>query len=504
MYYIVIDRVTKSFGDFKALDNVSLNVQKDSIHAILGENGAGKTTLMNVLYGLYRQDDGRIEIDGREVRIDSPRSAIHNSIGMIHQHFMLVNSLTVTENIILGLRGQKASLRLAEHEHRIREMSESLGFEIDPRELVWKLPMGIQQQVEILKALYRNAKILILDEPTSILSPSEINSFLERLKTFRTAGLTVLFITHKLEEVMQVADRVTVLRRGKVTAERDVESTTIKELAMLMVGREVLFDFSRNQGKIGEVALEVENLCTLNARGILALDHVSFRLHDGEILGIAGVDGNGQAELAEVITGMRPLEEGSIRAYGYEISDLSIKDRKHKHGIGYIPEDRQNIGLVLDFPAAVNLILRDYNRSPFCRAGFMNHQLIHAHAKDVVKKYDIRLESIQQLARFISGGNQQKMILGRELEADPKILIAMQATKGLDVGAIEFIQKMILRLRDRGKGILYISTELEHLIDVSDRIAVMFRGRITGILQPGEVKAERLGMLMSGAQEGNT
>jgi simple sugar transport system ATP-binding protein len=342
-----------------------------------------------------------------------------------------------------------------------------------------------------------------LDEPTSVLAPNEIGTFLKGLQRLRDAGHTILFITHKLEEVMEVADRVTVLQRGKVTAEVDVGNTTINELARLMVGRDVLFEFERRPGEAGDAALEIDGVCALNERGAQALDHVSFALHKGEILGIAGVDGNGQAELAEVITGLRSLQKGTIRLFGKDISKSDIRQRKQKYRIGYIPEDRQNTGLVMEYPVAANLALRDFNRRPFSRGGFMNFQFIQDHAQEIVQKYDIRLQSIQQQARFLSGGNQQKLILGRELEADPQILVAMQPCKGLDVGAIEFVQKTILEQRDRDKAILYISTELEHLLAVSDRVAVMFRGRITGILQPGEATAERLGMLMSGAQQGN-
>jgi simple sugar transport system ATP-binding protein len=333
------------------------------------------------------------------------------------------------------------------------------------------------------------------------LAPNEIDAFLKGLQKLRDAAHTIIFITHKLEEVMQVADRVTVLRRGRVTAEVDVSETTVNELARLMVGRDVLFEFERNPGEIGDVALEVEDACALNERGVQALDHVSFVLRNGEILGIAGVDGNGQVELAEVITGLRSLKQGAIRVYGKDISGLNIRERKQTHGIGYVPEDRQNIGLVLDYPVVANLILRDYNRQPFSHAGFMNYKFIRNHTNAIVNKYDVRLQSTQQPTRFLSGGNQQKLILGRELEADPRILVAMQPCKGLDVGAIEFVQKTILEQRDRGKAILYISTELEHLLAVSDRVAVMCRGRISGILQPGEASAERLGMLMSGAQQ---
>ncbi len=500
MCHLSVDRITKRFGDFKALDNVSLHVRKNSIHAILGENGAGKTTLMNVLYGLYHPETGRIELDGRQVHIGNPREAIDNNIGMIHQHFMLVKSLTVTENIILGLKKQKVTLHLADHERRIRELSESFDFDVDPRELVWKLPMGMQQRVEILKALYRNAELLILDEPTSVLAPNEIGIFLKGLQKLRDAGHTILFITHKLEEVMEVADRVTVLQRGKVTAEVDVGNTTIDELARLMVGREVLFKFEKRRDEMGDVALEIDDACALNERGVQALDHVSFTLRAGEVLGIAGVDGNGQAELAEVITGLRSLQKGTIRLFGKDISKSTIRQRKQSYRIGYVPEDRQNTGLVLEYPVAANLALRDFNRRPFSRIGFLNFSFIRDYAEEIVGKYDVRLQSVQQQTRFLSGGNQQKLILGRELEADPLILVAMQPCKGLDVGAIEFVQKTILKQRDRGKAILYISTELEHLLAVSDRVAVMFRGRIAGTLLPGEATAERLGMLMAGVQ----
>jgi len=340
---------------------------------------------------------------------------------------------------------------------------------------------------------------LILDEPTSVLAPHEVDTFLSGLKRLRDAGHTIIFITHKLEEVMQVADQVTVLRQGNVTAELPVKQTTVNELAKLMVGRDVNFDFGRQDGEIGEIALEMSDVSALNDRGIRALDRVSIVLHAGEILGIAGVDGNGQAELAEVITSLRPLEAGIIRIDGGDISGAGIRRRKQLHGIGYIPEDRQNTGLVLDYPAAANLALRDFNRKPFSKSGLMNTGFIQSHARKIVQKYDVRLQSIHQPAQFLSGGNQQKLILGRELEADPRILIAMQPTKGLDVGAIEFVQRMILQQRDRGKAVLYISTELEHLMAVSDRVAVMFGGKTTGMLHPSEATAEQLGMLMSGA-----
>lgn len=498
-HHLVVDRVTKTFGDLKANDAVSLHVRKGTVHAVLGENGAGKTTLMNILYGLYHPDAGRIRIGGRAVRINSPRGALESGIGMVHQHFMLIGPLTVIENVILGLEQSGLRLGLAEHVERLIELSQSFGFDIEPSEPVWKLPMGMQQRVEILKLLYRNADILILDEPTSVLTPSETGPFFDVLGRLKEAGKTILFITHKLEEVMAVADEVTVMRDGKVTAELKTSETNPRELARLMVGRDVVFDITRSEGHFGPAKLTVEGLRAQNDRGLQALDDVGFEVRTGEILGIAGVDGNGQAELAEVIAGLRPIEAGRILIGGADAAHASVAERKHGFKMGYVPEDRQVVGLDLNHSVAFNLILRSLGRAPFTRFGILDFKTIRAHAERLTERYDVRPRRVEQEVRFLSGGNQQKVILAREIEDEPEVLIVSQPCKGLDVGAIEFVQKTLLDQREKGVAILYISTELEHIMAVCDRIAVMSRGRITGILKPEEAAPERLGMLMAGA-----
>jgi simple sugar transport system ATP-binding protein len=359
--------------------------------------------------------------------------------------------------------------------------------------------MGMQQRVEILKLLHRNADILILDEPTSVLTPSETGPFFEVLSRLKEAGKTILFITHKLEEVMAVADDVTVMRDGRVTAELQTSETNPRELARLMVGRDVVFEISRSQGHFGDAKLTVEGLCAQNDRGLPALDDVGFEVRAGEILGIAGVDGNGQAELAEAIAGLRPVAAGRVLVGGADATQASVAERKHAFKIGYVPEDRQVVGLDLNHSVAFNLILRSLGRLPFSRFGILDFKAIRVHAERLTERYDVRLQSIDQEARFLSGGNQQKIILAREIEDDPEVLIVAQPCKGLDVGAIEFVQNTLLKQREKGVAILYISTELEHIMAICDRIAVMSRGRITGILAPEEATPERLGMLMAGA-----
>ena len=500
MDHIVIEGITKSFGAFRALDDVSLNVKRGDIHAILGENGAGKTTLMNILYGLYQPDRGRIILDGSPVTLASPKHAIELGIGMIHQNFMLVNSLTVVENIVLGLeRGFKA-VDIAAHGTRILEMSRGFGFDIDPAAEVWTLPMGTRQRVEILKVLYRNAEVLILDEPTSVLAPGEVDAFLDGLKKLRAAGHTILFITHKLEEVMKVANRVTVMRLGKVSDEMDAAGTTPRELARKMVGREIVMRIDRRAAMPGEKRLELTDLVALSDRGVRALDGLSLDVRAGEIHGVCGVDGNGQRELGEAIAGLRPLMSGSISVDGTTIDNLSVKERRQR-GLGFVPEDRQGTALVLDYSIATNLVLRDFDEPPVSKRGVLDLRHIARNAAQLVKRYDVRARSAQQPVRFLSGGNQQKVVLAREIEGRPNILVVMQACKGLDVGAIEFVQNTLLELRSMGVAILYVSTELEHVLEVSDRVSVIFRGRITGTVPVSEASAARIGELMSGLSE---
>ncbi|MBC8038308.1 MAG: ABC transporter ATP-binding protein [Rhizobiales bacterium] len=498
MTYFAIRNISKSFGGLKALDDVSFDVAKGTIHAVLGENGAGKTTLMNVLYGLYRPDSGGIEIDGQHVVMRSPRDAIKHGIGMIHQHFHLANALTVTENIVVGLGSPVKLLGLGAHARRIGALCEELGFEIDLTAPVWKLPMGMRQRVEILKALYRGASILVLDEPTSVLSPSEIGNFLAGLKRLRDAGTTIIFVTHKLEEVMEVAGATTVLRHGRLAAERRTTDTSTAELSRLMVGRELQPVVAKRSGEPGEVLLTCIDLAALNDRNTVALDRLSLELRAGEVLGIAGIDGNGQRELAEAITGLRPLEHGRIEIAGRDIAELSARQRLHETGIAFVPEDRQSTGLVLEHSIATNLVLRRFYLAPASRRGLLDRAKIASSGKALMERYDIRGRSAGQYAAALSGGNQQKIILAREIEAAPRILIVMQATKGLDVGAIEFVQRKILEERARGVAVLYISTELEHIMAVADRVAVMHRGRLSEALAPGEITAERMGLLMAG------
>jgi simple sugar transport system ATP-binding protein len=497
---LTIDGVSKLFGEFKALDKVSVNVERGTVHAILGENGAGKTTLMNIVYGLYQPDGGGLYLNDREVHIESPHHAVDLGIGMIHQHFMLVDTLTVTENIIMGLKGLGFTLDLPTHEKRIRKLSEEFDFEVDPSTEIWRLPMGMRQRVEILKALYRDAELLILDEPTSVLAPTEIDSLLVAMDRLKKAGKTIMFITHKLEEVLEVGDRITVMRDGKMTAEKAAKDTNAKEIARLMVGRDVVFDIHKPECEIGDTVLEVRNANAQNERDLQALFDVSLSVRSGEILGVAGVDGNGQAELAEVIAGLRELSSGEVLINNENIEHLTIAQRRHNYQLGFVPEDRQGTALVLDFPVSKNCILRDFAKPPFSNRMLLNRPAMETAATEWVKKYDIRLHSIDQHARFLSGGNQQKLIVAREIESKPKILLVMQPCKGLDVGAIEAVQNIILEQKVAGKAILYISTEFEHILEVADRIAVMCRGKITGVVTPAEATPEVIGTLMGGSE----
>ncbi|OJU48712.1 MAG: ATPase [Mesorhizobium sp. 61-13] len=497
-----LEKISKTFGDFKALDGVDMTVPQGTVHAILGENGAGKTTLMNILYGLYQPDGGRILIDGVPQRITSPRRAMELGIGMIHQHLMLVETLTVVENVVLGLLGQGMRLSLAEHARKLEALAKSFGFDIDPHQEVWKLPMGMRQRVEILKVLYRDANLIILDEPTSVLAPSEVEGFLEGLRRLRAAGKTIIFISHKLDEVAAVADRVTVLRRGAVSADLAVAGTPPSEMARMMVGRDVvLTTLEKVPSKSDEVLVRIRDLKARDNRGNQALKGVSFDIRAGEILGVAGVDGNGQAELAEALTGLRQAEDGTVELSGEDVSAASVYERRHRLGISFVPEDRHGTGLVLDLPVYQNAMIRDFREAPFSSGPMLRTASARKVAEDWVNRYDVRLQSVEQPIRFLSGGNQQKLIFAREVECRPRLLVIMQPCKGLDVGAIEAVHRTVLAERERGTAILYISTELEHILSVCDRVAVMCAGRITGIISPEEATSERIGALIGGLEE---
>ena len=494
---LALSGIVKRFGTFSANDEVALSVKTGSVHAILGENGAGKSTLMNIIYGLYQPDEGTILVNGWEERISSPRHALELGIGMVHQHFKQVETMTVVENIVIGLPGH-GLLDLGRHRARIVELAAELGFEIDPDQEVWRLPVGMQQRVEILKLLYRNADLLILDEPTSVLTPSEVGPFFSLLRKLKDSGRTIILITHKFDEVLSMADDITVMRASRVVATRQTSQTDARELARLMVGRDITSELVRKPVTPGRVMLKVSDLRVVSERGVAAVDGVSIDVRQGEILGLAGVDGNGQKELAEAIGGVRPSSGGTIEVGGTDVRDFDPSARKNVLRMGFVPEDRQRMGLDLDSNVAMNMVLRSFRAKPFATAGWMNFGAIERHAINLAERYDVRMRGINQNARDLSGGNQQKIILAREIEDEPDVLVVAQPTKGLDIGAIEFVQKTLLAQRERGCAILYISTELEDLLQVADRVAVISKGKITGVIPRSEASSQRLGLMMAG------
>jgi len=503
MVYLRLKGITKRFGTFVANNAIDLDVNSGEIHAILGENGAGKTTLMNILSGLYQPDGGQIYLQGRPVRFSSSSDAIQHGIGMIHQHFMLVPQLSVTENIILGTEfGSKLNLRQKANE--IELMSRNYNLQVDPTAIVGNLPVGTQQRVEILKVLYRGVKVLILDEPTAVLTPSEVESLFIILRQLAATNHTILFISHKLDELLDLCNRVTVLRRGQV-AETVVNGSVSKaELAKLMVGRDVLFDLQKPPPNLGTDVLQVRNLHVEDDRHLAAIQGISFGLRAGEILGIAGVDGNGQRELADAIAGLRHITQGTIKLEGVEITHWSAQQRVRQLKIGYIPEDRQKIGLVMSFSISKNLILKTFNQFPFSRHGIFLFSAIQTNTHRSIEQFDIRVTSEQLKVNQLSGGNQQKVVLARELSGNPKLIIAMQPCRGLDVGATEYVQRQLLAERQRGAAILYISTELEEVMMMSDRIAMMYRGQFVDIVDAATTTREEIGLLMTGNRRTNT
>jgi simple sugar transport system ATP-binding protein len=492
--------ITKRFPGIVANDHIDLQVRKGEIHALLGENGAGKTTLMNILFGLYQPDEGEIFIHGRKVGITGPQKAIELGIGMIHQHFMLVEPYTVLQNIILGAEPRKGvMIDYREALARVRELSAKYGLHVDPHRTIREISVGMQQRVEILKTLYRGADILIFDEPTAVLTPQEIRELMAIMRRLAGEGKTIILITHKLKEIMAVGDRVTVIRRGRVVDSLPVRDTSPEELASMMVGRKVSFVVAKQEARPGETILEIENLTAYDERGVQVLKGLSLDVRKGEILGIAGVEGNGQRELIEVLTGLRKAASGEIRLRGRPVRNESPR-RIAESKMGFIPEDRQKRGLVLDFSVGENLVLKNYYAPPFSRRGLLKYDRIFDHAAGLIGEYDIRTPDEKTPARALSGGNQQKVIVAREVAGDPDLLIATQPTRGLDVGAIEFIHRKLIEQRDSGKAVLLHSLELDEILNLSDRIAVMYEGRIVGVLDPRETDEQEIGLLMSGGR----
>ncbi|HEY8408683.1 MAG TPA: ABC transporter ATP-binding protein [Gaiellaceae bacterium] len=489
--------ITKRFPGVLANDRVDFDLRDGEVHALLGENGAGKSTLMNILYGLYKPDEGEVFLNGKRADIDSPHAAIDAGIGMVHQHFMLIPVMTVAENIVLASEPKKGViLDIGEAERRVRELAERFKFHIDPHARVQDITVGQQQRVEILKALYRNADILILDEPTAVLTPQEAEELFEILKELVAQGMSVIFISHKLNEVLEIADRITVLRRGKVIDTIPREGATEQSLAQMMVGREVLLRVDKQPARPGETLLHVENLHVHDERGLEAVRGVSLDVRAGEIVGLAGVDGNGQTELIDALTGLRHPSEGTIVVGGRDVTTASAH-RFLQEGVGHIPEDRHRRGLVLEFSLAENLVLHDYAKPPYARRGLLDLGHIFGSARKLLREFDVRGGTASTPASALSGGNQQKVVIAREVHRDPRVLIAAQPTRGLDVGAIEFVHRRLVEQRDAGKAVLLISLELEEVLSLSDRILVIYEGRIVGEYDPS-VTEEELGIAMTG------
>jgi general nucleoside transport system ATP-binding protein len=489
--------ITKRFPGVLANDAVDFDLRRGEVHALLGENGAGKSTLMNILYGLYHPDEGEVVLDGKPIRIDSPHAAIDSGIGMVHQHFMLIPVMTVAENIVLAAEPTNGILLdTGAAERRVRELAERFKFHIDPHARIEDITVGQQQRVEILKALYRHADILILDEPTAVLTPQEAVELFEILKNLVAEGMSVIFISHKLNEVLEIADRITVLRRGKKVDTIPREGATEASLARMMVGREVLLRVDKSSSKPGDVLLEVEDLHVIDERGLEVVRGVSFQVRAGEIVAIAGVDGNGQTELIDAITGLHRSDSGTITVEGSDLSRASAHQFL-EHGVGHIPEDRHRRGLVLEFSLAENLVLHDYAKKPFSVRGFLNPKNIWSYGKRLLREFDVRGGTEDTRASALSGGNQQKVVIAREVSRNPRVLIAAQPTRGLDVGAIEFVHRRLIEERDAGRAVLLVSLELEEVLSLADRILVIYEGGIAGEFDPG-VSEEELGIAMTG------
>lgn len=497
---VEMKNVTKKFGSFTANESINLTIHKGEVHALLGENGAGKTTLMNVLYGLYQPTEGEIFINGKKVEMDNPNVAIANGIGMVHQHFMLVEPFTVTENIILGMETTKMGgyIDMNKAKAEVKALSDKYGLIVDPDAKIQDITVGMQQRVEILKALYRGADILILDEPTAVLTPQEITDLIKIIRNLTEEGKSIIIITHKLKEIKAVADYCTIIRRGKHIDTVCVADVDENDLASKMVGREVNFVVEKKEQEQGEVVFRIENLVVKDNRGINKVDGLSLEVHKGEILGLAGVDGNGQSELIEAITGLRKIESGKVFMNGADITGKTPKEIIDSK-LSSIPEDRQKRGLVLEYTIAENMILENYMKEPFSKKGrVLNHLEIEKHARGLIEKFDVRPNNEKVPAGALSGGNQQKVIIAREVTNDPDLLIAAQPTRGLDVGAIEYVHKSLVAQRDDNKAVLLVSLELDEVMNVSDRIAVIYEGKIVGIIDAKSADENTIGLMMAG------
>ena len=504
-YVVEMLNIRKEFPGIVANDNVTLQLKKGEIHALLGENGAGKSTLMGMLFGMYTPEAGIIKVNGKEVKISSPNVANDLGIGMVHQHFKLVENFTVTENIILGLEPKKfLSIDIKSAAKKIEELSKTYGLNVDPYAKIEDISVGMQQRVEILKMLYRNAEVLIFDEPTAVLTPQEIEDLIKIMKNLIKEGKSIILITHKLKEIKEAANRCTVIRRGKYIGTVDVKETSEAEMARMMVGRQVSFKVDKKEANPGEVVLKLDNVSVKNNKKVLGLKNFSLEVRKGEIVGIAGVEGNGQTEIVEAITGMRAVEAGSILFNGKDITKDSIRKRIDK-GIAHIPEDRHKRGLILDYTMEDNMVLKAYKNEPFSKNGLINREEIKKYSDHIIETFDVRSgEGGKSIARSLSGGNQQKGIIGREILSNPDLLIAVQPTRGLDVGSIEYIHKRLVEQRDNGKAVLLVSLELDEVLNVSDRIAIVNNGELIGIVNASETDENEVGLMMAGIKRGES
>lgn len=500
-YVIEMNGIRKEFPGIVANDNITLQVKQGEIHALLGENGAGKSTLMNVLFGLYQPERGEIKVRGEKVEITDPNVANNLGIGMVHQHFMLVQNFSVTENIILGSEPtSRGTINLRKAEQDVQEISDRYGLRVDPKAKIEDISVGMQQRAEILKTLYRGANILIFDEPTGALTPPEIKELIQIMHNLIKEGKSIILITHKLKEILEVCDRCTVIRRGVGVGTVDVADSTESSLAEMMVGREVSFEVEKTPFHPKETVLSVKDLTVEDSRKVSVVNKLSLDVREGEIVGIAGVDGNGQTELVEALTGLRKVKSGSVSIDGKDTT--KFKPRKiTEAGVGHIPQDRHKHGLVLDFTIGENMILQTYYQKPYTKTGILNYNSMYEKAKVLIEEFDVRTPHEKTPARALSGGNQQKAIIAREVDRSPKLLIAAQPTRGLDVGAIEFIHKKLIEERDKGRAILLVSLELEEVLNVSDRIAVIYEGEIVAILDADKTDEQELGLLMAGGKK---